>query len=243
MAYRLKDDFLAAVAHDMRSPLGAVLAWVRILESKSLPPERAGQAIAAIGRNASAIAHLIDDILDSSRILNGGIRLAREPVDLTDVVQEALDTVRPLATSKNVRLRFDAAAGSGTVTGDADRLKQVMWNLLSNAIKFTPGGGQVEVFIESTNDCMEVRVVDTGRGLTSDFLPHVFERYRQAGDATTQRHTGLGLGLGIVRHLVQLHGGMVHAASGGVDQGATFTVRLPRSAGSHSERAEVPADQ
>ena len=130
-----------------------------------------------------------------------------------------------------MRLAFDAVAGSRTVSGDADRLQQVIWNLLANAIKFTPESGRVDVLIESANDCMEVRVVDTGRGISPDFLPHVFERFRQAEDATTQRHTGLGLGLGIVRELVELHGGTVHAASPGVGHGPTFTVRLPIAAG------------
>jgi signal transduction histidine kinase len=174
---------------------------------------------------------MIDDLLDMSRILNGSIRLARQPVDLTAVAQEALDTVRPLAATKNVHLTFDAAAGSRTVSGDAERLQQVIWNLLSNAIKFTPNGGRVDVFIESANDHMEIRVVDTGNGISANFLPHVFERFRQAEDATTQRHTGLGLGLGIVRQLVELHGGTVQAASPGVGQGATFTVRLPIAPG------------
>jgi signal transduction histidine kinase/ActR/RegA family two-component response regulator len=231
-ASHLKDEFLAAVSHEIRTPLNAVLGWARILESKQLPPERAEHAIAAIGRNASALAHMIDDLLDTSRILQGAIRLVVRPVDLTAVAQEALEAVRLLAASKNVHLTFDAAAGAPTVSGDADRLQQVIWNLLSNAIKFTPDGGRVDVFIESLNDHIEITVVDTGKGISPDFLPHVFERFRQADDATTQRHTGLGLGLGIVRQLVELHGGMVEAASPGVGQGATFTVRLPKAAGS-----------
>jgi signal transduction histidine kinase len=231
-ASRLRDEFLAAVSHEIRTPLSAVLGWARMLESKQLPLERAEHAIAAIGRNAAALAHLIDDLLDTSRILKGAIRLALRPVDLKAVAQEALDAVHPLAATKNVHLTFDAAAGSRTISGDADRLQQVIWNLLSNAIKFTPDGGRVDVFIESANDHMEVRVVDTGYGISPNFLPHVFERFRQAEDATTQRHTGLGLGLGIVRQLVELHGGTVQADSPGVGQGATFTVRLPMAADS-----------
>jgi signal transduction histidine kinase len=229
-ASHLKDEFLAAVSHEIRTPLSAVLGWAEILESKKLPPEQTEHAIAAIGRNASALAHMIDDLLDMSRILQGAIRLALEPVDLAAVAQHALDTVRPLAASKNVSLTFHADKGSRTVTGDAERLQQVIWNLLSNAIKFTPDGGRVDVFIESANDQVEIRVVDTGHGISPDFLPHVFERFRQAEDATTHRHTGLGLGLGIVRQLVALHGGTVQAASPGVGQGATFTVRLPIAA-------------
>jgi signal transduction histidine kinase len=231
-ASHLKDEFLATVSHEIRTPLSAVLGWARILESKQLPPEGAERAIAAIARNATALAHMIDDLLDTSRILKGAVRLALRPVDLAAVAQGVLDAVRPLAASKNVHVAFDAVAGSRTVSGDADRLQQVIWNLLANAIKFTPEGGRVNVFIESATDHMEVRVVDTGCGISSDFLPHVFEIFRQAEDATTQRHTGLGLGLGIVRHLVELHGGTVHAASPGVGQGATFTARLPMAAGS-----------
>jgi signal transduction histidine kinase len=231
-ASHLKDEFLTAVSHEIRTPLNAILGWVRMLESKQLPPERAEHAIAAIGRSASALARMIDDLLDTARILEGAIRLALQPVDLAAVAQEALDDVRPLAAARNVQLAFDAAAGPRTVSGDADRLQQVIWNLLANAIKFTAEGGRVNVVIESANDHMEVRVVDTGCGFSSDLLPHVFERFRQAEDATTQRHTGLGLGLGIVRQLVELHGGTVHAASPGVGRGATFTVRLPMAPGS-----------
>jgi signal transduction histidine kinase/ActR/RegA family two-component response regulator len=226
-ATHLKDEFLATVSHELRTPLNAVLGWARMLESKQLPPERAEHAIAAIGRSASALATMVDDLLDTSRILKGAIRLAREPVDLVAVAQAALDAVRSLAAAGNVQLTLEATPDHRRVSGDAGRLQQVIWNLLANAIKFTPEGGRVGVFIESSNDHVEIRVVDTGQGIRPDFLPHVFERFRQAEDATTQRHTGLGLGLGIVRQLVELHGGTVHAASEGVGCGATFTVRLP----------------
>jgi signal transduction histidine kinase len=226
-ASHLKDELLATVSHEIRTPLSAVLGWARMLESKQLSPERAERAIAAIGRNAHAIAHLIDDLLDTSRILDGAIRLALRPVDLAGVAEAALDAVRPLATTKNVHLVFDAASGARMISGDAERLQQIIWNLLSNAIKFTAEGGRVGVFIESSNDHMQIRVVDTGQGISPYHLTHVFERFRQAEDATTQRHSGLGLGLAIVRQLVELHGGTVHAASAGVGHGATFTVRLP----------------
>jgi signal transduction histidine kinase len=225
----LKDEFLAMVSHEIRTPLNAILGWVRLLESKELSPERAEHAVAAIGRSASALAHMVDDLLDTSRILKGNIRLAMAPVDLADVAQGALDAVGPLAASKNVHVLLNAAAGSQTVSVDADRLQQAIWNLLENAIKFTPANGRVDVFIESANNAVEIRVVDTGRGISPDFLPHIFDRFRQAEDATTQRHTGLGLGLGIVRHLVELHGGTVCAASPGVGHGSTFTVRLPKA--------------
>ena len=231
-ANHLKDEFLATVSHELRTPLNAVLGWARMLGSKQLPPDRAGHAIATIERNASALAHLIDDLLDVSRIVAGTLRLAPQPVDLVAVAQAALDAVRPLAATKNVQLAFSPDLPAiEPVSGDAGRLQQVIWNLLANAIKFTPEGGRVDVFIEPSNDHMEVRVVDTGQGISPDFLPHVFERFRQADDATTRRHTGLGLGLAIVRQLVELHGGTVHAASQGVGRGATFTVRLPISAG------------
>jgi signal transduction histidine kinase len=241
-ASRIKDEFLATVSHEIRTPLSAVLGWARILESKQLPPEGAERAIAAIGRNAAALAHMIDDLLDTSRILNGAIRLTFRPVDLAAVAQGALDAVRPLAATRNVQLAFDDVPGSRTVSGDAERLQQVIWNLLTNAVKFTPEGGRVDVFIESAAEHVEVRVVDTGQGISPDFLPQVFERFRQAAGATTTRHGGLGLGLGIARYLVELHGGTVEAASPGVGQGATFTVRLPVAAGASEAQAAVRAD-
>ena len=229
----LKDEFLAMVSHEIRTPLSAVLGWARALESKKLTADQTEHAITAIGRNASALAHMVDDLLDMSRVLKGAIRLLLGPVDLTAVAQKALETVRPLAANKSVHLAFDAAAGSPPVIGDAERLQQVIWNLLSNAIKFTPDGGRVDVFIASANAHVEIRVVDTGSGINPELLPYVFERFRQGGDATTQRHTGLGLGLNIVRQLVALHGGTVTAASPGVGHGAIFTVSLPIAAGSN----------
>ena len=230
-ANHLKDEFLATVSHELRTPLNAILGWARMLGSKDLPPDRAGHAVATIERNASALAHLIDDLLDVSRIVAGTLRLTPQPVDLVAVTQAALDAVRPLAATKKIHLEFSPDfPAMKAVSGDAGRLEQLIWNLLANAIKFTPEGGRVDVVIEPSKDHMEVRVVDTGQGINPDFLPHVFERFRQAADATTQRHTGLGVGLAIVRQLVELHGGTVHAASQGVGRGATFTVRLPVSA-------------
>jgi signal transduction histidine kinase/ActR/RegA family two-component response regulator len=231
-ANRLKDEFLATVSHELRTPLNAVLGWARMLESKQLPPDRTRHAIATIERNASALAHIIDDLLDVSRIVAGTLHLAPQPVDLVAVARAALEAVRPLAAAKHVELEFSSNLEAlDAVSGDAGRLQQVIWNLLANAIKFTPEGGRVGIVIERSNDCMEVRIVDTGQGISPDFLPHVFERFRQADGATTRRHTGLGLGLAIVRQLVELHGGTVHAASDGLGRGATFTVRLPISAG------------
>jgi signal transduction histidine kinase/ActR/RegA family two-component response regulator len=238
-ANHLKDEFLATVSHELRTPLNAVLGWARILGSKDLPPDRAGHAVATIERNAAALAHLIDDLLDVSRIVAGTLRLTPQAVDLVAVTRAALDAVRPLAAAKNVHLTFSPdLATLEPVSGDAGRLEQVIWNLLTNAVKFTPEGGRVDVFIEPSKDHMEVRVVDTGQGISPDFLPHVFERFRQAEDATTQRRAGLGVGLAIVRQLVELHGGTVHAASQGVGLGATFTVRLPVSARDAAARFE-----
>ena len=231
-ANALKDEFLATVSHELRTPLNAIVGWARILESKQSPPDLAGHGIAVIERNARALAHLIDDLLDTSRIATGTLHMAAQPVDLVAVAQAALDTVRPLALSKNVQLAFSPdLPAMETVSGDPGRLEQVVWNLLANAIKFTPEGGRVDVFIAPSNDHMELRVVDTGQGISPDFRPHVFARFRQGDGATTGRHTGLGLGLSIVRQLVELHRGTVHAASEGVGRGATFTVRLPISAG------------
>ena len=230
-ANHLKDEFLATVSHELRTPLNALLGWARMLGSNQLPPDRAGHGIATIERNASALAHLIDDLLDVSRIVAGTFRLAPQPVDLVAVVRAVLDAVRPLAVTKNVQLAFSPDLPAiETVSGDAGRLEQVIWNLLANAIKFTPEGGRVDVLIERSNDHVEVRIVDTGQGISPDLLPHVFGRFRQADGATTRRHTGLGLGLAIVQQLVELHRGTVHAASPGVGRGATFTVRLPISA-------------
>ena len=240
----LKDEFLAEVSHELRTPLNAILGWVRLLESTQMPPPRAEHAIAAIGRSASALAHIVDDLLDTSRILKGAIRVAFEPVDVVTVAQAALDAVRPLAAAKNVRLALDAVPGNRKVSGDAGRLQQVIWNLLANAIKFTPDGGRVDMFVESSNGQVEIRIVDRGQGISAEFLPHVFERFRQSDDATTQRHSGLGLGLSIVSQLVELHGGTVHAASEGVGRGATFTVRLPQpAADARADRAPASAER
>jgi signal transduction histidine kinase/ActR/RegA family two-component response regulator len=231
-ANQLKDEFLATVSHELRTPLNAILGWARMLETMHLPPDRASHAIATIARNASALAHIIEDLLDVSRIGAGTLRVAPQPVDLVAVAQAALDAVRPLAATKNVQLTFSPNLEPlEPISGDAGRLQQVIWNLLANAITFTPEGGRVWVFIERSHDSVEIRLVDTGQGISPDFLPHVFERFRQADGATTRRHTGLGLGLAIVRQLVELHGGTVHAASDGLGRGATFTVRLPISAG------------
>jgi signal transduction histidine kinase/ActR/RegA family two-component response regulator len=243
LANHLKDDILSTVSHELRTPVNAVLGWARMLKSKQLPRDRARHAIDSVERNASALAHIIDDLLDVSRIMSGTLHLTVQPVDLIAVAQAALDAVRPLALVKEVQLAFSPDRRSiERLNGDGDRLQQVIWNLLANAVKFTPQGGRVAVLIERANDHIEVRVVDTGQGISPDFLPHVFERFRQADGATTRRHTGLGLGLAIVRQLVELHGGTVHAVSE-LGRGSTFTIRLPVSDGEAREGQAVPLEE
>ncbi|HXG56043.1 MAG TPA: ATP-binding protein [Vicinamibacterales bacterium] len=240
-ANQLKDEFLATVSHELRTPLNAIRGWGRMLSANQLPPDRADHAVAVIERSAATLAHMIEDLLDVSRIGAGNLYLTPEPVDLVPVAQAALDVIGPVAGARNVQLVLTAdPPGSGRVSGDAGRLEQVVWNLLANAIKFTPDGGRVDVVVARSDDWMEVRVSDTGQGISPEFLPHVFDRFRQADGATTARHTGLGLGLSIVHQLVQLHAGTVHAASDGLGRGATFTVRLPVLAVRAETNAERP---
>ena len=227
-ANRLKDEFLATVSHELRTPLNAVLGWARMLGSMQLPPDRAKEGAATIERNAAALVRIIDDLLDVSRTLAGNFHLEAQLVDLAAVVHTAVESVRPVAVSKNLQLTLSSSMRpDDAIRGDAGRLEQVISNLLTNAIKFTPEGGRVDVFVEGSKDYVEVRVVDSGQGISPQFLPHVFDRFRQADGATTRRHAGLGLGLAIVRQLVELHGGTVHAESEGEGHGATFRVRLP----------------
>jgi signal transduction histidine kinase/ActR/RegA family two-component response regulator len=234
-ANQLKDEFLATVSHELRTPLNAVMGWARMLGSMQLSPERAKHALTIIDRNAAILAHLIEDLLDVSRIVAGTLHLAPQPVDLVAVAQAAIDAVQPLALAGKIDVRFSHnPEAMEPVDGDPDRLQQVLWNLLANAIKFTPEGGRVDLFIQPSSDHIEVRVVDTGQGISPDFLPHVFERFRQAHGAPTRRHGGLGVGLAIVRQLVELHGGTVQAASEGLGRGSTFTIRLPTPAGDAS---------
>lgn len=246
-ASRLKDEFLAIVSHELRSPLNAILGWAQLLRARKLAPVKVEQALEAIERNAKAQAQLIEDLLDISRIVRGQVRLDRQPTMLENVVHAAIDTVRPTAETKGVTLDWQDQTDGLIVSGDAARLQQVVWNLLSNAIKFTPSGGRVEVRLERNaggrrqkaegSDASALRplpsafasltVTDTGIGISPDFLPYVFERFRQADSSTTRAQGGLGLGLAIVRNLIELHGGSIAVASPGVEQGATFTVCLP----------------
>jgi signal transduction histidine kinase/CheY-like chemotaxis protein len=227
-ANRLKDEFLATVSHEVRTPLNTVLGWARILKSKELDQERAEYALDTIERNALGLARIIDDLLDVSRIVAGTLQLDHYPVNVPAVTQAAVDAARPLAAAKSIELRYSPDPSAiEVVSGDAGRLQQVVVNLLTNAIKFTPENGRVDVSVKRAGANLEVAVEDSGEGISADFLPHVFDRFRQADGATTRRHPGLGLGLAIVRQLVELHGGTVRAESPGPGKGARFTVRLP----------------
>jgi PAS domain S-box-containing protein len=225
-ANRLKDEFLATVSHELRTPLTAIMGWSHMLENASLDAETARHAVSVIRRNAEQQRQIVEDILDVSRIVTGKLRLESERVELALVVQAALDTIAPAAEAKSIRLR-SALDPTALVTGDPARLQQVVWNLLSNAVKFTPRGGEVRASAARLLTHVRIEVSDTGQGLTPEFLPYAFDRFRQADSSTTRLHGGLGLGLSVVRHLVEAHGGSVHAYSAGEGQGSTFTVDLP----------------
>jgi signal transduction histidine kinase len=226
-ANRMKDEFLATLSHELRTPLNAMLGWAQVLRMGKLDPAASARALETIERNARAQAQLIADLLDVSRIITGKLRLDFQPVELRRIVDAALDSVRPAADAKGIRLGVSLGPLASPVLGDADRLQQVIWNLLSNAIKFTPRDGAVEVRLRQNGASAEVRVSDTGAGIRPDFLPYVFDRFRQAESTITRSHGGLGLGLSIVRHLVELHGGTVEVQSEGEGKGATFSVLLP----------------
>jgi signal transduction histidine kinase/ActR/RegA family two-component response regulator len=223
----LKDEFLANVSHELRTPLNAILGWSQVLASGNAGAEEIRQGLETIARNARAQTQLIDDLLDMSRIISGKVRLDVQETDLAAVVQQALNTVQPSAQAKGVRLQQVIDPSIVHVSGDPNRLQQVAWNLLSNAVKFTPRGGRVDVVIQRVNSHVELTVSDTGVGIKHELLPHVFERFRQGDSSPTRAHTGLGLGLSIVKHLVELHGGSVRVHSAGENRGATFTVELP----------------
>ncbi|MDQ1611555.1 MAG: hypothetical protein QOG00_1486, partial [Pyrinomonadaceae bacterium] len=224
---RLKDEFLATVSHELRTPLTAILGWAHLLRTGQPVGGTMAKPLETIERNARAQAQLIDDLLDVSRIITGKLRIDVRPVDPNSFIEAAVEAVRPAAEAKGVRVQRIMDTGVVTVSGDPVRLQQVVWNLLSNAIKFTPKGGRVQVRLERVNSHIEIAVSDTGPGIDPNFLPYVFDRFRQADGRTTRQHGGLGLGLSIVRHLVELHGGTVRAESLVEGQGATFTVLLP----------------
>jgi signal transduction histidine kinase/ActR/RegA family two-component response regulator len=225
-ASRLKDEFLAVLSHELRTPLNAILGWRQIVSDRQAD-KITKRALEVIGRNATLQMHLIDDLLDVSRIITGKMIIASDPVDVADVVRAAADTVRPAATAKGIALDLSIDNSARLVTGDGARLQQVFWNLLSNAIKFTPKQGRVAVRLERSASEVLVTVHDDGEGIAPEFVPHVFDRFRQADNSTTRVYGGLGLGLAVVRYLVEAHGGTVAAASDGIGMGATFTVRLP----------------
>lgn len=226
-ATRAKDEFLAAVSHDLRSPLSAVLGWTDILLRKQLDRPDSIRALQAIERNARKQLQLIEDLLDVSRISAGQFRLYVHSIDLSNVIGEAIDVVRPAIEAKGLRLQTHVDKNAPSVSGDERRLQQVIWNLLSNAVKFTPESGLIEVRLEHNSTHARIIVRDTGKGIAAEFLPHVFERFRQGDTARTEKHDGLGLGLSIARHLIELHGGTIEAVSGGEGQGAEFTIQLP----------------
>ena len=239
-ASRAKDEFLAVLSHELRTPLNAVYGWARMLRAGEVEGEAAKRALDVIMRNANAQVQLIDDMLDVSRIVSGKMRLDVRPVDLRMVVEAALDAVRPAAEAKGLRLQSVLDPRALRISGDPDRLQQVVWNLLINAVKFTPRDGRVQVQLQRVNSHVEIVVSDTGQGIAPDVLPHVFERFQQADSGSARRHTGLGLGLALVRHLVELHGGAVEASSGGEGQGSVFTVRLPLAIAHAGPVGEAP---
>jgi PAS domain S-box-containing protein len=226
-ANRIKDEFLATVSHELRTPLNAVLGWAQLLRGADSEPDDLAQGLETIERNARAQAQLIDDLLDVSRIVAGKLRLDVRTVDLAPVIEAAVDACRHAADAKGVHLTRVLDPQAGPVAGDPDRLQQVMWNLVSNAVKFTPRGGRVQVVLRRVESAAEITVSDTGQGIDAAFLPHVFDRFRQADASITRLHGGLGIGLSIVRNLVELHGGTVRASSSGPGGGAAFTVALP----------------
>jgi PAS domain S-box-containing protein len=229
-ANRLKDEFLGILSHELRTPLNAIMGWTQLLKKGKLDATTTVRALETVERNTKSLAHLIEDVLDVSRIIQGQLSLNLQQVELIPILEAAIDTVQPAAAAKEIAIesRFDPTIG--VVVGDVNRLQQIFWNLLSNAVKFTPKGGKIEVQLERIHNHIQLRVSDTGNGITADFLPYVFERFRQADSSSTRSHGGLGLGLAIVRHLVELHGGTVYAQSQGIGQGATFIVNLPMKA-------------
>jgi len=243
-ANRIKDEFLATLSHELRTPLTAMLGWTQLLRSGALTADEEVRGLEIIERNVLAQAKLIDDLLDVSRIITGKLRLNVRPLSLASVIEAALDVVRPAADAKAIRFEPLLDTRAGHVTGDPDRLQQVVWNLLVNAVKFSPVGGTVRVSLTRQGSWSQIEVADEGEGIDSDIMPHIFDRFRQADSSTRRSHGGLGLGLAIVRHVVELHGGSVRAESLGTGHGATFVVELPMSAvvaEGHAQRPDTSA--
>jgi len=212
-ANNMKDEFLATVSHELRTPLNAIIGWSHMLSEGRLDPPMTARALETIERNARSQAQIIDDILDVSRIITGKLYLELHPIEIAPVLEAAINVVRPTAEAKGIQIEVDFEPEPAAVPGDINRLQQVFWNLLSNAIKFTPAGGKVFVRLRHVNSGVEITVADTGQGINPDFLPYVFDRFRQADSTSTRQHGGLGLGLAIARHLVEIHGGSISASS------------------------------
>jgi signal transduction histidine kinase len=236
----MKDEFLATLSHELRTPLNAIQGWATLLRQPEVTPEDRARGLEAIERNVRAQAQIVSDLLDMSRIISGKIHLEVQPISLHEVIHNAIESVRATADARQIRIRTLLDSSVGFVRGDANRLQQILWNLLSNALKFTPPGGRVQVILERVNSHVEVVVEDSGVGIAAEFLPFVFERFRQADGAMTRRHGGLGIGLSIVKTLVELHGGSVRVKSAGENQGATFVIALPVS---HVTEQEVERSQ
>ncbi len=226
-ANRLKDEFLATISHELRNPLNAILGWAHMLRLGKLTDVNAERAVETIYRNAKSQAQLVSDLLDVSRIISGKLRLDVRTVDLIYIINAAIDSIRPAADAKGIRIQAMLDPAAGPISGDADRLQQIVWNLLTNAVKFTPKGGRIQVKVQRINSHVEIVVSDSGVGISKEFLPYVFDRFRQADASITRTHGGLGLGLSIVRQLVDLHGGSVGVQSEGEGKGTTFTITLP----------------
>jgi len=241
-ASRAKDEFLATLSHELRTPLNTVLGYTQMLQGGTLPPEVLEKALEAIMRNGDALTRLVNDVFDASRIVTGKVRLNLQRTDLAGVVQAAIETIEPAMTAKLLNLHVEMDEGL-IVNGDPDRLRQVVWNLLSNATKFTPVGGTIRIRGEARHDRLVLEVADTGAGIPAEALPRVFERFWQADSGHTRRHGGLGIGLSLVRHFVELHGGTVTAGSQGIGKGARFVIELPRldSRGKKKGGVEDPA--
>lgn len=229
IASRLKDEFLATVSHELRTPLNAIIGWGQILQSGKLEPKKQEDALNTIFRNARSQAQLINDLLDTSRLMTGNLLLNLSPTPIVPVIEAAIDAVRPAAEAKGITFSTAYHSKVQTITCDPHRLQQIIWNLLTNAVKFTPADGRVDVALEQNKDTIQIIVSDNGEGISAEFLPFVFDRFRQADSSSTRKHNGLGLGLAIVRHLAELHGGTVTVSSDGHGTGATFTVTLPLS--------------
>ena len=227
VADRLKDEFLATLSHELRTPLNAIVGYARLLQGGAITGEKMAGALNIVERNASALTHMVEDVLEVSRIISGKMRLSIQAVDLPTVVQSAVESVAPAAEAKRLRVHTSIDPNAGPISGDPDRLQQIVWNLVSNAVKFTPKGGRIQVRVERVESQVDIVVSDTGVGIKPEFLPHLFQRFRQADSTMTRHFGGLGLGLAIARHLVELHGGSVEAISEGEGKGATFRVRLP----------------